>query len=54
MNVRELKAELEKFDDYDIVVIGDFSEGWSNIEELTQNGSSVEIKPEEYPVFSDN
>ena len=54
MTKKELIDALEKFDDDSVVILGDSKTGWSNIEKIILDGSSVAILPEEYPVFSDN
>ena len=52
--VKELKDRLDKFNDDDIVIIGDNKTGWSNIGELKQEGSSVCITNDDYLPFSTN
>lgn len=53
MNKRELVKILEKFDDYDTVIISD-GIGWSNIEKVQKsNDYTISIIQEKYPVFSD-
>ena len=43
MTKLELMKALEDFDDDDCVIIGDFDSGWSNIEEVKQDGSCISI-----------
>lgn len=47
-----IKALLPFNDDY--VVIISFGDGWSNIENIEQEGCVINIKAELSPVFSDN
>lgn len=53
MTKNELVIALNDFNDDDVVIISD-GEGWSNIEDVKQQGSSIAITMEQYPVFSDN
>jgi len=43
MTKKELIKSLERFDDYDVVIIGTSETGWSNIEELKKDGSAIAI-----------
>lgn len=53
MDKRQLVKILEKFDDYDTVIISD-GIGWSNIEKVQKsNGNTISIVQEKYPIFSD-
>jgi hypothetical protein len=54
MNVKELIESLKDIDQDKIVIIGDASNGWSNIEKLKEEINTVSILQELYPVFSDN
>jgi hypothetical protein len=49
MTKKELIKAIEPYDDYSIIVIGDFSNadpdsrGWSNIDTIKSNGSVISI-----------
>ena len=53
MTKSELIKRLESYSDDDVVIllIGD---GWSNIDDVQQEGSCIGIRAEEEPVFSEN
>ena len=47
----ELIIVLNDYNDDDVVIISD-GIGWSNIEEIEQQGSSIAIILERFPIFS--
>lgn len=53
MTVKELIKKLETFPE-DHVVIINFDDGWSNIEEVILGLGAVSINAEESPVFSEH
>ena len=54
MTALELRRALIILDDDSVVVLGDGTGGWANIEQLLVEGSTITIEPEKYPVFSEN
>ena len=54
MTKSELIKELDKFQDHEVVVISIDGEGWSNIDQALQWGSSIMIVGEQTPVFSES
>ena len=43
MTAKELIETLTKFNQDDVVILGDSITGWSNIEEVKQDGSCISI-----------
>ena len=55
MTKKELIKALEDFEDDQIVIIGDFEDGWSNINEVKKSGSCISITSDmTRPFTSDN
>ncbi len=54
MQVKDLKEKLEKYDDEQMVLVGDIDGGWANIDDVVKDGCNVMILQEQFPVFSDN
>lgn len=52
MTVKDLRQRLEKLDDDKIVVLSD-SIGWSNIDSIKEEGSSVMIVSDMETLFED-
>lgn len=48
MTKRDLIKALEEYNDDDVVIIGCSKSGWSNIEELKQDGSCISIMEDKY------
>ena len=54
MDVKNVLDKLKKFDGGKIVICGDSGSGWSNINDIVIDGSSVKIIMSDNVIFSDD
>lgn len=52
MTVKILMGILAAFDKDTVVTVGDSSGGWTNIDCVVEDGSSIKILMDEKPIFS--